>query len=151
MIQRDWAYFRFSIMFSLLLAGAWRCPYGYSQSRIDLEIVSIQVQTPQLASQRNVAIVATIRNNGSQAVENVSLQVTLKQNGKTLKAIKNIPVLSRLPRLGSSQSLPITLGALEAGQYEIFAIVDPDNQFSETDEENNQRKVNFNVAPFLGK
>ena len=117
-----------------------------AQSRIDLVVDSVQVNPSRLSANPKVEVVAVIRNNGSEQVENVSLEVDILKEGKRVKAIKDIPVLAHLPRSGSGQGLPISVGALPVGSYEALVKVDPDNQIPETDEKNNEKKVKFDVS-----
>ena len=115
----------------------------HAATRIDLEVESAQVR-PYRGDEK-VEITVSVRNNGSEPAEGVFLQVDVKQDGKRVKAIKDIPVLSNLPRAGVGQSIPISLGQLNPGIYEGELFVDPDNHILETNETNNKRQVRFNV------
>lgn len=137
-----------NVLALLLIAGmlAWGGPEVAAQTRIDLAIDSAQVKTPRLSQNQNVEIVASIRNNGSEAAGNIYLEVEILKEGKRVKAIKAIPVLSHLPRAGIGQGLPISIGPLAPGSYAARVVVDPDNIIEETNEGNNEKTVSFNVS-----
>lgn len=112
-------------------------------TRIDLEVESVQVRPYQ--GDERVEITAGVRNNGSEPATQVYLQLDVKQDGKRVDAIKDIPVLSHLPRSGVGRSIPISLGKMAPGSYDAVVKVDPENVISETNESNNERSVHFNV------
>jgi subtilase family serine protease len=128
-----------------LLAILTRAEAVCAQTRVDLEVESVQVGSARLSKNEKVEITASVRNNGSEPAEKVFLQVDVKQDGKRIKAINAIPVLSHLPRLGVGQSIPISLGQLPSGSYESVVMVDPAHLIDETNETNNQRSIRFNV------
>ena len=115
-------------------------------TRIDLQIESVQLQPPSPAEGKTVTAVAAIRNNGSEPAENFYLSASILKGGKHLKTIQDVPVLSRLPRLGSGLSVPVSLGVLPAGEYQIVVTVDASNAIEETNEGNNSYTKNFRVS-----
>ena len=136
MLKRDWVLLFFLLGFAVPLHAA---------TRVDLQIESIQIQPPEPTTVKTVTVVASIRNNGSQAVENGTLSVTLKKDGKKIKTIEDVPVLSSLPRSGAGLSVPLSLGKLQPGDYETVVTVDPGNRIPETNENNNTAFKAFRV------
>ena len=118
---------------------------------IDLEVESIQIQPPQAYSNTEITVVAEIRNNGSESAEGLRIRLTLYQGHQTLKTIEEAPVLSRLPRSGIGQSLPVELGLLSPGEYEIEAEIGTVEVIVETNGENNRLRRKFTVKkpPFV--
>ncbi len=119
---------------------------AWARTRIDLEVESIEVQVPRGVKNENVVITAIVRNNGSETAEQADLKLDLLRNGKRYKSIQDIPVLSHLPRMGSGLSIPVSLGPLPAGHYEAVMKVDPENKIHETEENNNEKRIHFEIA-----
>ena len=119
---------------------------AWARTRIDLEVESIDVQVPHGVENENVVITAIVRNNGSETAEQVDLKLDLSRDGKRYKSIQDIPVLSHLPQRGSGLSIPISLGPLPPGHYEVVMKADPENKIHETEERNNEKKVHFEIA-----
>lgn len=117
-----------------------------AQTRIDLQVESMQIQPPRPVSGQPVEVTATIRNNGSESAENFYLSMEIKRDGRRVRMIDNIPVLSNLPRSGSGLSIPVSMGSLSAGGYEVVVIVDPSDRIKETNEVNNERSIRFQVS-----
>ena len=115
------------------------------EGRIDLEIESIQIQPPRPTSEDPITVVSMVRNNGSEFAQNFYVGVAIFQKGKLIKEIDQVPVLSRLPRMGAGLSVPIAIGKLPGGNYEAVVNVDPENQIRETDKKNNQLRKTFQV------
>lgn len=132
----------------LLIAGSAVLGPGmlWAQTRIDLSVDSAQVNVPRSSQNQKVEITASIRNNGSEAAADADLEVEVFRDGVRVRAFKNVPVLSRLPRNASGQGIPIPLGNLAPGYYEALVRVDPDNRIQETDEVNNVKKISFYVS-----
>ena len=114
-------------------------------SSIDLEVESIQIQPSGSKAEASVTAVAVVRNNGSQSAEPFDISISVRQNKKLVRAVQKIPVLSTLPRMGSGKSVPIEIGKLSEGDYEVTAVADPENKLKETNEGNNARSRNFHV------
>jgi subtilase family serine protease len=139
---------RFSAWGCYFLGMAFLCTGSgsvHASTRIDLEVDSAQMGPSRRSANERVEITASVRNNGSEPAENVFLMAEIKKDGKRVKAVKDIPVLAHLPRSGSGQSIPIPIGELPAGSYEAVIFVDPDNAISETDENNNEESIRFNI------
>ncbi len=119
---------------------AWAAP-----SRVDLQIESIHIQPARPTSADTVTAVASIRNNGSEAAEQFDVAMAVTAGGKKVKTIKELPALGRLPRSGSGLSIPLSLGKLPEGEYEVLATVDASGYIQETNEANNQRAKRFQV------
>jgi hypothetical protein len=118
----------------------------HAQTRVDLQVEALQIQPSRPVSKQPVEITASIRNNGSEPAENFYLSLEIKRDGKRVRVIDNIPVLSRLPRSGSGLSIPVSVGKLSSGSYEAVATVDPDDTIKETNEVNNERSIRFQVS-----
>ncbi len=117
-----------------------------AQTRVDLQVESLKTQPPRPEYGQPVEVTAAIRNNGSEPAENFFLSLEIRRGGKRVRVISNIPALGRLPRLGSGQAIPVSVGILPAGSYEIIAVVDPDDTIAETNEANNERSLQFQVS-----
>lgn len=117
-----------------------------AQTRIDLQVESLQIQPPRPVPVQPVEVTAIIRNNGSEPAVNFYLALEIKRDGKRVRLIDDIPVLSHLPRSGSGLSIPMSVGNLSAGSYEAVAIVDPNDTIKETNEANNERSIRFQVS-----
>ena len=114
--------------------------------RIDLRVESVQIQPYAPRQENPIAAVASIRNNGSEPVKNVYISFSIRRGGKKVRTIEGIPSLADLPSLGSVQSLPVSIGDLKPGDYEIVITADPDNLISETNENNNTLSRPFRVT-----
>jgi hypothetical protein len=110
----------------------------------DLQVESIHIR-PRMGEDEKVEFWASVRNNGSESATEVNLQLDVMQKKKRVKAIKDIPVLSRLPRSGTGQSIPVYI-LLKPGSYDAVIVVDPENKIEETNETNNQKTVSFTVS-----
>jgi hypothetical protein len=117
-----------------------------TSQRVDLQVESVQLQPPVPSAQNPIAAVASIRNNGSASVQNFFMTITIRKAGKTVRVIRNIPSLASLPRSGSGQSIPVSIGLLPPGEYEFIASVDPANAIFETNETNNDWRRFFRVT-----
>ena len=115
-------------------------------SRIDLEVESIQIQPSRPYSEEPVIMAAVIRNNGSQTAGAFEIAVSVRRDKKQVRSIRKIPVLSTLPRMGSGKSIPVEIGKLPEGDYDVVVTVDPENKLEETHEENNIRIQGFHVS-----
>ena len=133
----------FTIGVFLIVAGAATV---YAESRVDLEIESVQIHPARPSSETPILLAASIRNNGSESVGSFTISVSIRQNGKKVRTIRDVPVLSTLPRLGSGLSVPVQIGKLPGGDYEAIAIVDPADRIEETNENNNSQVKTFHVS-----
>ena len=115
-------------------------------SRIDLEIESIQIQPPRPSSKQPVLVAARIRNNGSEPAENLFVSVTLRRGAERIRTIKDVPVLSHLPRMGSGLSESVEIGTLAPGSYEIEMKVYTADPALEPNMNNNSRTNSFQVS-----
>ncbi len=114
-------------------------------TRVDLEVESLQIQPPRPTTEIPTVAVATLRNNGSEPVKNFYVNASLKKGNRRMKTIEDVPVLSQFPRGGSGLSVPVELGKLEAGKYEVTMEVDSGDRIKETNEGNNRRAKRFEV------
>ena len=119
--------------------------FSRSTPRIDLEIETIQIQPDRPDTGTPVVVVAGIRNLGSEETADFSISVKVRRRDKIVKGFENVPVLSKLPRLGSGLSVPVDIGILEEGRYQIEVAVDPDQRVAESNEDNNRKVRSFRV------
>ena len=114
--------------------------------RIDLEVESIQIQPGRPHAGEPLTVLAVMRNNGSQSADSFDIAVRVHQGQTLVRAIEKVPVLSSLPRGGVGQSIPVQIGKLPEGDYQVTVEADPENNLTETTEENNARAENFHVS-----
>lgn len=119
---------------------------------VDLEIDSIRIQPERPDSQEKITAVASIQNVGSEESDFFYVSAKLYAKGKLKRVAEEVPVLSRLPRLGSGLSVPLSLGKLAPGEYEVVMLADSRNSINERNEKNNEEKLTFRVyRPSYGK
>ncbi len=118
----------------------------WALTRVDLRVENVSVSTSGTGENQKVEIVPSIRNNGSEAAGNISIQADIKKDGKRVKAIKDIPMLSRLPHGGVGQGVPLSVPGLKPGSYQLTIKVDPDNKIPETNESNNEKTISFTIS-----
>lgn len=118
-----------------------------AESWIDLQVESVKVNPVRSAQNQKVEIVTAVRNNGSRPAENIYLRIEIYEGKKRLKTIQEIPVVARLPRSGVSQALPVVIENLSAGSYRAVVTVDPEQQIVESNEDNNEREIDFTMGP----
>lgn len=130
-----------------LLMLCWLFFSGAS-ARVDLQIDSIRLKPERPAAGKPVSVYAVVRNSGSEPVRNFYVSASILRNGKMLRTVEAVPVLSELPRSASGLSLPVELGVFEEGDYEVSMTVDSQDQIDETNEDNNARSISFRVGAF---
>ncbi len=139
-------------MTPIMRRGFWICaicfclvlPQAFADF-IDLEVESIQIQPPRARTEDSLTVVAVIRNNGSQSAESFDISLSVRQKGHLVRSILKIPVLSTLPRMGSGKSVPVEIGKLAEGDYEVLITADPEKKLKESNETNNTQSENFHV------
>lgn len=127
----------------LITLACWRIPAAFAS--VDLQIESVRVQPERPVSSDRITVYAIIKNSGSEPVSNFYVSVNLFQNGKLLKQIEDIPVLSELPRSGVGLSVPVEIGIFSEGEYKIEVLADSRNQIAESTESNNSKAVSLRV------
>ncbi|MBI4181696.1 MAG: hypothetical protein HY520_01895, partial [Candidatus Aenigmarchaeota archaeon] len=107
-----------------------------------------------LGSQRYILLNATVRNAGSSAAYNVTVEFYLSNTSTLIPfpAAFNLGVIPLLPAGGEAsitRILDIATTALPEGYYYVIVVADPDGQLPETDEGNNQNHVLVAFRPDL--
>ena len=126
-----------------MLACSWRMPELFAS--IDLQVESVRIQPERPAASDRLTVYAIIKNSGSEPVSNFFVSVNVFLNGKLLKQIEDIPVLSELPRSGIGLSVPVEIGNFPEGEYKIEVWVDSRNQITESNDDNNSKTLQLHV------
>ncbi len=106
----------------------------------DLIIQSITMNPPNPQVNQNITFTVVVKNIGEGSAN--ASQLEIKVGGETLGEKYNIPGLAKNATHTSTRS--ISLGV--AQNYRTTAIIDTDNAENETNENNNEKYIDFSVA-----
>lgn len=133
------------IAFFFLCALFVKAPFLHA-ALPDLEIESVKVQPERPSASTPVAVIGSIRNNGSVPAGGFYVTLFIHKGSKVVKTIEDVPVLGSLPHQGSGLSVPVNAGRFPEGEYGVVMRVDPENRIQESNEKNNQRVKIFKVG-----
>ncbi len=141
---------RYPKMLGVVVGMGLQCLYGHlhagEPSRVELVLETIKIQPAAPHAQSVITATASVRNDGSQSVENMRMTAVLKRNGKAQMQYDDIPVISSLSRSSSGYSVPVKLGSLPPGDYELTMVIFPPKDILEAELSNNRKAVRFKVT-----
>jgi hypothetical protein len=85
------------------------------------------------------------RYGGKRVLENVTVRFTRDAETGTVLGESNIPFLD--PPSSQESTMPLEVTFSEVGTFDIYAIIDPENEISESNEGNNVVMRSISVAP----